>query len=112
MNRLPQITIFVMLSFAIYVVGCDSATDMGPTSSEHQAGDIDIDAVTQSIYGSKSPRIDICHKRHGNLEYILLNISVHAEARHRAHGDGRPGEAVPGIPLNFFRDDCVLMLGI
>jgi len=42
-----------------------------------------------------APKLDICHTL-GNGKFQLINISANAESTHRAHGDARPGESIPG----------------
>jgi hypothetical protein len=49
--------------------------------------------------------VTLCHKT-GNGKYVEINVSVSAEPAHRAHGDGKPGEAVPGLPGKLFTATC------
>jgi hypothetical protein len=58
--------------------------------------------VTDTDEGSK---VLICH-RTGNGSYHLIEISVSAEPAHRAHGDGKITEAVPGSPGKVFGAGC------
>jgi hypothetical protein len=37
---------------------------------------------------------------------VLINISVSAEPAHLAHGDGYPGQAVPGQLNRTFTSTC------
>ena len=53
----------------------------------------------------EGPKVDICH-RTGAGFYVLINISVSAEPAHIAHGDGRPGQPVPGQPSRRFTSTC------
>ena len=55
--------------------------------------------------GDEGPKIQICH-RTGNGSYHLIEISVNAEPAHRAHGDGKPGQAVPGSQGKTFTASC------
>jgi hypothetical protein len=50
-------------------------------------------------------KIQICH-RTGAGFYNLLEIAVSAEPAHRAHGDGKIGEAVPNTPGRVFGAGC------
>ena len=50
-------------------------------------------------------KVQLCH-RTGNDSYHLIEVSVNAEPAHRAHGDGRIGEAVPGSPGKVFDAGC------
>src|SRR5690606_6170951 len=49
--------------------------------------------------------VTLCH-RTGAGFYVRITISVNAEPAHRAHGDGAPGEAVPGQPGKTFTSSC------
>jgi hypothetical protein len=51
------------------------------------------------------PKVQICH-RTGNGQYHLLEVSVSAEPAHRAHGDAKIGEPVPGSPGKVFTPSC------
>lgn len=51
------------------------------------------------------PKVTLCHKT-GNGSFHLITVSVNAEPAHRQHGDGKPGEAVPGQPGKIFGPTC------
>jgi hypothetical protein len=51
------------------------------------------------------PKVQLCH-RTGNGSYHLIEVSVNAEPAHRAHGDGKIGEAVPGNAGKVFGSGC------
>lgn len=53
------------------------------------------------------PKIKICH-RTGNGSYHSIEISVNAEPAHRAHGDAKVGEAVPGSAGKTFSASCTV----
>ena len=53
----------------------------------------------------QDPKVQLCH-RTGNGSYHLIEVSVNAEPAHRAHGDGKIGEAVPGSPGKVFDSGC------
>ena len=53
----------------------------------------------------EGPKVQLCH-RTGNGSYHLIEVSVNAEPAHRAHGDGKIGEAVPGSPGRTFSANC------
>jgi uncharacterized repeat protein (TIGR01451 family) len=59
----------------------------------------------QALVTDEGPKVQICH-RTGNGSYHLIEISVSAEPAHRAHGDGKITEAVPGSPGKFFGAGC------
>ncbi len=53
------------------------------------------------------PKVQLCH-RTGNGSYHLIEVSVSAEPAHRAHGDGKIGEPVPGNPGHVFGPGCTV----
>jgi hypothetical protein len=53
------------------------------------------------------PKVQLCH-RTGNGSYHLIEVSVSAEPAHRAHGDAKVGEAVPGSPGRVFGAGCAV----
>ena len=55
----------------------------------------------------QGPKVQLCH-RTGNGSYHLIEVSVGAEAAHRAHGDAKVGEAVPGSAGRIFTASCGL----
>ncbi len=57
------------------------------------------------VSDQRSAKISICHAE-GNGQYQLIDISASAEGAHRAHGDAKPGEAVPGMPGKVFDSSC------
>jgi len=68
------------------------------TDSSHYLG------VTSDVTG---PKVTICHKT-GSGSYVQISVAVDAEPAHRAHGDGKPGEAVPGASGRFFTGGCAV----
>jgi hypothetical protein len=54
---------------------------------------------------TEGPKVTLCHKTGAGF-YVKITVSVNAEPAHRAHGDGKPGEAVPDLPGKFFTDSC------
>jgi hypothetical protein len=53
----------------------------------------------------EGPKVVLCH-RTGNGSYHSIEVSVNAEPAHRAHGDGKIGEAVPGNAGKVFGPGC------
>ena len=53
----------------------------------------------------ESSKVQLCH-RTGNGSFHMIEVSVNAEPAHRGHGDGKPGEAVPGSPGQVFTASC------
>jgi len=52
-----------------------------------------------------SGKVSLCH-REGTGDYHLIDVSVNAEPAHRAHGDAKVGEAVPGTQKQVFDANC------
>jgi len=61
--------------------------------------------ISAPVGDDAGPKIEICH-RTGAGFYNLISISVNAEPAHRAHGDAKIGEAVPGQPGKTFGAGC------
>jgi hypothetical protein len=55
----------------------------------------------------EGPKVQLCHKT-GNGSYHLIDVSISAEPAHRAHGDAKIGEPVPGNPGKVFRAGCAV----
>ncbi|HET9369474.1 MAG TPA: hypothetical protein VFO19_04480 [Vicinamibacterales bacterium] len=53
----------------------------------------------------EGPKVSLCH-RTGAGFYVLISVGAAAEPAHLAHGDGRPGQAVPGSPGRSFSSGC------
>jgi hypothetical protein len=53
------------------------------------------------------PKVQLCH-RTGNGRYNLIEVGLSAEPAHRAHGDAKPGEAVPGNAGKVFGSSCAV----
>jgi len=52
-----------------------------------------------------SGKVSLCHRTDSG-EYHLIDISVNAEPAHRAHGDAKVGEPVPGTQRQVFDANC------
>jgi hypothetical protein len=50
-------------------------------------------------------KVTLCH-RTGNDRYVEITVSIDAEPAHRAHGDAKIGEAVPGVTGKVFGTGC------
>ncbi len=63
--------------------------------------------LAAASFASAAPpsKIDVCH-REGNGSYHLINISERALSAHLGHGDGQPGDPVPGMAGKVFAEDC------
>lgn len=62
-----------------------------------------------AVIAKGADKVDVCHVT-GNGSYHLINISTNAVPAHLAHGDGFPGQAVPGDDgTEFFNIDCTVI---
>jgi hypothetical protein len=59
----------------------------------------------RALNEEEGPKVQLCHKT-GNGSYHLIEVSISAEPAHRAHGDGKIGEAVPGNAGKVFGPGC------
>jgi hypothetical protein len=57
------------------------------------------------VSAGPAPKVDVCHRTDAGV-YILINISENAFQSHVDHGDGGPGDMVPGMPGKMFGPDC------
>jgi hypothetical protein len=71
-----------------------------------------ITAVDPSHYRGVAPEVDepgatvtLCH-RTGAGFYVKIEVGLDAEPSHIAHGDGRIGQAVPGVSGRVFTATC------
>ena len=75
--------------------------NVGTVTADLAAGQVtDTDAshylgVDPNQTDDEGPKVKLCHKT-GNGSFHLIEVSVSAEPAHMAHGDGKPGQAVPG----------------
>ena len=61
--------------------------------------------VTPTQDEGEGPKVELCHQT-GNGSYQLISVSISAEPAHRAHGDGKIGEAVPAQAGKTFGTGC------
>jgi hypothetical protein len=85
------------------VTATSTAGQVTDTDASHYFGQ------APTVPGGTTPdsgaRVQLCH-RTGNGRYQLLEVSISAEPAHRAHGDGKIGEAVPGMTGKVFGAGC------
>jgi uncharacterized repeat protein (TIGR01451 family) len=84
-------------------------TNVGTVTASWASGTVTDDDLShyfgQAPKEEEGPKVQLCH-RTGNGSYHLIEVNVDAEPAHRAHGDGKVGEAVPGSPGEVFTPTC------
>jgi hypothetical protein len=84
-------------------------TNIGTVMASSTAGPVQSSDAShyfgQAPSQEDGPKVQICH-RTGNGEYHLIEISINAEPAHRAHGDAKIGEPVPGSTGKVFTASC------
>lgn len=105
MHTLPRWLSLPALLLAAFVAGslsllagCDAAD---PDASSP------ITAPGPLASAAKSDKSDVCHYDADAGTYALINVATAALLAHLAHGDARPGEAVPTLPGYDFDEACV-----
>ncbi len=67
---------------------------------------VNLSGSTATIVNEvRSGKVALCHST-GNGSYHLIEVSVSAEPAHRAHGDAKIGEPVPGDATKVFDSEC------
>jgi hypothetical protein len=81
------------------------------TATATANGNLYIDRDDSFYFGGaaaaaeETRKVQLCH-RTGNGSHHLIEVSVSAEPAHRAHGDAKVGEPVPGNPGRVFTAAC------
>lgn len=57
------------------------------------------------VSDARATAVSLCHAE-GNGSYHLITVDDSSESAHRAHGDGKVGDLVPGRPFMIFGEDC------
>jgi hypothetical protein len=67
---------------------------------------VQVTSVAAVVVGDeRSTKVSLCHAE-GNGTYHLIDVSQSAEGAHRAHGDAKVGEPVPGQSGKTFDSSC------
>lgn len=110
----PSTTLAVQQSMTCTMSGVAVAgqyANLGTATADSASGSV-TDSDASHYFGQvpgtdEGPKVQICHKT-GNGSYHLIEISVNAEPAHRAHGDAKIGEAVPGMAGKIFGAGCTV----
>lgn len=88
----------------------DATADLGAVAaSDIIQVQVQVSATAAVIVSqSRANEVSLCHTE-GNGTYHSISVSPDAEAAHRAHGDGKVGDPVPGRPNMFFDASCRLI---
>lgn len=83
--------------------------NVGAVTASSSSGAVN-DSDASHYLGTTTPpvegvKVQLCH-RTGNGSYHLIEVSIDAEPAHRAHGDGKIGEPVPGQAGKIFGTNC------
>jgi hypothetical protein len=62
--------------------------------------------VVPAVATAGQDRVELCHLT-GDGTYVPIEVADPAYETHMGHGDGQPGQAVPGMPGYVFDGDCV-----
>lgn len=89
----------IAVSAALIVSACQES----PTASDSVGNETAV--LGQTFATKPAPKVDVCHRK-GNGSFHLINVSGNALAAHIDHGDGQPGDAVPGDPSKEFDGAC------
>ena len=87
------------------VTATSSAGRVTDTDASHYFGQVPAVPAVPGADTDNGSKVQLCH-RTGNGRYQLIEVSISAEPAHRAHGDGKIAEAVPGMPGKVFGAGC------
>ena len=65
-----------------------------------------ITAALSPVAGAKTTRVEICHHKASAVRYVRISVTEPEVAAHLAHGDAKPGHAVPAAPGYQFGANC------
>ena len=86
------------------LIGVDCLTPF-PSSFFQNRGAVAIPDGVLPVQEEEGPKVSLCH-RTGAGFFVLISVGIAAEPAHIAHGDGKPGEAVPSQAGRFFTSTC------
>jgi len=67
---------------------------------------VNVSSETATLVSEvRTGKVQLCHRTDSGV-YHPIEVSVNAEPAHRAHGDGKVGERVPGSETKVFGRDC------
>jgi uncharacterized repeat protein (TIGR01451 family) len=67
---------------------------------------VNVSSETATVVSEvRAGKVQLCHRTESGT-YHSIEVSVNAEPAHRAHGDGKVGDRVPGTQTKVFGADC------
>jgi hypothetical protein len=108
--RLPAAAL--LASVAAFAPACSgdggnpAAPGTIPGVASERANAVPAATTGVSTAGGSQQKYDVCHRTSGTNEFVLIPVADHAIDMHIAHGDARPGSAVPGQPGMVLSPNC------
>ena len=105
-SRASRLVGAVVLS-SIAISGCSG--DMNPVAPAVNSASGPFVAGSAGALphrASDNGKLAVCHRTQRTNGFVLISIAAAALDAHLAHGDGRPGESVPGQPDRTFASGC------
>jgi len=102
--RYQVITAIPIALFPMMTAACgETQNPIAPASAIAPAAAAHASA---SIARTEMARVEVCHDTGGANRFTLITIAASAVEAHLNHGDGFPGEPVPGQPRMAFDAHC------
>ncbi|MEO5898170.1 MAG: carboxypeptidase regulatory-like domain-containing protein [Vicinamibacterales bacterium] len=89
--------------------GVDASAEVPNVSAQQLVTiEVQVSGSTATIVSDRrsDSKVSLCHRTEGSQGYHMITVAQEAEAAHRAHGDAKPGERVPGTQAQIFDQNC------
>ena len=86
--------------------GCSAGVNPVAPAANSTDGSFVAGSATESNRPANNGKLAICHRTPGTNEFVLISIATAALDAHMGHGDGRPGDPVPGQPGRTLDSGC------
>lgn len=90
-----------MMALSIVAGGCETS----PAATAPSGAQASISSLAAARRGVPAMSVDVCHRTQGVRPFIRITVDDSALQAHLDHGDGVPGQPVPGQP-GVFGSDC------